>query len=177
MDKSGDTGAIGRGMLVAAWVLVLALLTWLFDDQITRQFNPNRNPEGQVTAEGVREVTLQRNAQGHYVANGTINDRPVQFLLDTGATDVAVSEKLADALGLVREGGAFSQTANGVVPVWRSRLDTVALGPIRLHEVRASILPSMPAAEQVLLGMSFLKRLELVQRDGTLTLRQTPASR
>ncbi len=172
-----DGSGLGRGMLIAAWVGALALLTLLFDGELARLLNPNRAPAGEVNDAGVREVTLQRNAQGHYVAGGRINGQAVTFLLDTGATDVAVPEALADRLGLPRGAGGFSQTANGVVAVWRSRLDTVSLGPIGLRDVSASIVPALALDGQVLLGMSFLKQLELVQQGQTLTLRQQPGTR
>jgi aspartyl protease family protein len=94
----------------------------------------------------------------------------VTFLLDTGATDVAIPEDLADRLRLERRGGGISQTANGPVAVWQTMLDTVTLGAISLSDVRASILPSMRGTEKVLLGMSFLKQLEFTQRDGQLIL-------
>lgn len=163
-------------MFIAAWVLGLGLMTMLFDDQIERMFNPNQNPQGNISDAGVREVVLDRNSQGHYVANGRINGREVSFLLDTGATDVAIPEEVAAQLGLRRGTGAFSQTANGVVAVWRTRLDSVSLGPIQLANVNATILPSMSGRERILLGMSFLKRLEMIQRGRTLTLRQLPRS-
>ncbi|MEJ2575122.1 MAG: TIGR02281 family clan AA aspartic protease [Gammaproteobacteria bacterium] len=161
-------------MMIAAWIGVLLLLTWLFEGEIARQFNPNPDPAGRVGEDGAVEVVLQRNAQGHYVAGGSINGRPVAFLLDTGATDVAVPASLAEKLRLPRLGSGFSRTANGVVQTWRSRLDRVALGPIELRDVRAAVLPGMAGDDHVLLGMSFLKRLELVQRGDTLTLRQFP---
>jgi len=163
---------LGKGMIFAAWILLLALLTLFFVGVLERRENPNSNPGGRVSEQGVREVVLERNAQGHYVASGTINGYPVVFLLDTGATDVAVSEALADRLGLEKRGGAFSHTANGVVAVWQTTLDRVKLGVIELRNVRATILPDLKPADQVLLGMSFLKKLELIQRDGVLTLRQ-----
>lgn len=163
---------LGKGMIFAAWFLLLALLTLFFGGVLERRENPNSNPGGRVSEQGVREVVLERNAQGHYVASGTINGYPVVFLLDTGATDVAVSEALADRLGLEKRGGAFSHTANGVVAVWQTTLDRVKLGVIELRNVRATILPDLKPADQVLLGMSFLKKLELIQRDGVLTLRQ-----
>lgn len=169
------TRGIGRGMLLAAWVLGLALLTLLFDGELRDMVNPNRDPTGLIAEDGVREVVLQRNAQGHYVANGRINGQPVTFLLDTGATDVAVPEELAQRLNLARGGGGFSQTANGVVAVWRSRLDAVQLGPIQLREVAASIVPGMAGSGPVLLGMSFLKQLEMRQQGNSLTLRQLAA--
>ena len=166
---------LGRGMLLVAWGLAIGMLTLFFTDVLERQYNPNRRVAGVVDAEGVREVVLQRNHRGHYVATGRINGGRVDFLLDTGATDVALSETLARRLGLPRRGGGISKTANGLVSVWHTRLDRVELGPIRLNDVSASVLPKM-GSEDVLLGMSFLKQLEMIQRGDRLTLRQYPGS-
>lgn len=174
MSGPADRRNMGKGMIIGAWVLLLALMTTLFQELLLQQHNPNQKPVGDVGADGVREVVLQRNSKGHYVADGSINGQPVTFLVDTGATDVAISEQLANRLGLEKTGGAFSRTANGVVAVWQSTLADVSLGVIRMQHVRASVLPDMQPANQVLLGMSFLKHLELVQRDGSLTLRQLP---
>lgn len=171
-----QTQGLGKGMLIGAWVLLLLLLTLFFGGVLEKRNNPNRDPSGKISEQGVREVVLKRNAQGHYVASGFINGYPVTFLVDTGATQVAISEKLAERLGLEKQGGTFSQTANGVVAVWQTRLDRVTLGVIEQRDVRATILPDLRPWNQVLLGMSFLKRLELVQRDGTLLLRQLPAA-
>jgi len=164
----------GRTMVILAWVGGLLFLTYLFQQLLDDQHNPNRQLEMLVGEDGVREVVLQRNRQGHYVADGLINGRVTTFLLDTGATDVALPEDLANRLNLSRHGRGMSQTANGAVMVYRTRLDSVQLGAVRLSDVRATILPSMDAGAPVLLGMSFLKHLELVQRDGYLTLRQGP---
>lgn len=164
---------IGRGMILAAWVLLLGLLTLFFSDLLDRQRNPNRNPASEQLADGIRQVVLQRNRQGHYVATGRINGVAVEFLLDTGATDVAIPQALAERLGLQRTGSALSRTANGVIAVWTTRLASVTLGDIALHDVRASVLPGQSPDDQVvLLGMSFLKRLEFTQRDGELLLLQ-----
>lgn len=174
MAEPTDRRSMGKGMIIGAWVLLLVLLTSLFQSLLEQQHNPNRNPTGGIGGDGVREVVLQRNKRGHYVADGSINGYPVVFLVDTGATDVAVSEALANRLGLEKSGGAFVSTANGVVAVWQSVLTHVSLGVIRIENVRASVLPDMQPANQVLLGMSFLKQLELIQRDGSLILRQLP---
>ena len=172
MNRSGNTERqLGKGMIYAAWILALGLLTWLFNGFLEHQRNPNRHAEAVVDGEGKVEVTLRRNRAGHYLAGGQINGRRVVFLLDTGATDVAVSQSLADKLGLKRRYRSVSRTANGQITTWSTRLDSVDLGGIRRHDVRASILPNMPGNE-VLLGMSFLKHLELIQRGDTLTLRE-----
>ena len=167
---------LGRGMWLLFWAALLGFTTFLFQGVIDDMVNPNRNLAQLTGPGGVAEVVLARNAKGHYVADGRINGYPVTFLLDTGATDVALSEGLADRLRLERMGGALSQTANGLVAVWQARLDSVQLGAIDLRDVRASIVPSMGMDSHVLLGMSFLKKLEMVQRDGHLTLRQRPGS-
>jgi len=165
------TRRFGRGMIVAAWLLVLALLTFTFHAYLDHRQNPNQNPESRLGEAGVKEVVLKRNPSGHYLARGKINGSPVTFLLDTGATDVAISEHLANRLKLRKGAARLSRTANGTVRTWHTLLDEVTLGSIKLRQVRASILPTMAAAE-VLLGMSFLKQLELVQRGNLLTLKQ-----
>lgn len=161
---------LGTGMTIVAWLSALALLTLLFSDLLDRQENPNRNVRALVGPEGARSVVLERNRAGHYVAAGRINGHPVTFLLDTGATDVAVPEAVARRIGLERGRPRLSRTAAGDVTTWTTLLRSVDLGGIELHAIPAVILPDL-AGEQVLLGMSYLKRLELVQRGNTLTLR------
>lgn len=171
-DSDTNTDGTARIMVILAWVAGLGFLTYFFQQTIEKRFNPNSQLAEQSLAAEAGEVSLRRNAKGHYVASGQINGTPVVFLLDTGATDVAIPEALADRLRLVRQAGGFSQTANGVVPVWSTRLDEVRLGGIRMQSVRASIVPSMDADDAVLLGMSFLKHLDWEQTGGLLTIRQ-----
>lgn len=171
-ETRDKTNGPARTMVILAWVFGLAFLTYLFQGLLDEQHNPNTRLDTVVGRDGGRAVTLQRNRQGHYVADGRINGRPVTFLLDTGATDVAIPAVLAQSLKLPRLRQGVSQTANGAVRVWRTRLDSVQLGAVQLHNVRATILPSMTGDAEVLLGMSFLKQLEMIQRDGFLTLRQ-----
>lgn len=116
------------------------------------------------------EVILQRNRMGHYVANGEINNQPVRFLLDTGATSISLPAEVAQRLGLKGTRKHQVETANGTITVSATRLHQVSLGGITLHNVRAHINPHMDG-EDVLLGMTFLKHLEMIQRGNTLTLR------
>lgn len=159
-------------MLFLAWILALALLTWFFSDLLERRENPNASPETRST-ENLREVILQRNRQGHYVANGLINGHSVVFFLDTGATTIAVPERVAQRIGLRRGAEIEVGTANGRVRNYLTRLDRVELGHIVQENVRATINPYMQG-DEILLGMSFLKNLELIQRpqDNILVLRQ-----
>jgi aspartyl protease family protein len=164
---------LGKGMIYAAWLLALVLLTLFFNNFLDKQHNPNQALTTQYKKEGIREVSLKRNRSGHYVANGMINGQSVVFFLDTGATIVSIPEHLADVLNLQKGRAILSSTANGVITTYSTKLDSVALGAIELHGVRASINPHM-SDDQILLGMSFLKNLDFAQRGDTLILRQYP---
>ena len=157
-------------MIFTAWIGAALLLTWLFAGALDRRENPNQVVETARTAGSV-EVKLSRNSMGHYVATGSINGREVRFFLDTGATHVALSESLARELDLERGASSYTQTANGTIITYQTVLERVGLGGIRLRDVTASINPRM-TGEEVLLGMSFLKHLEMIQRGDQLLLRQ-----
>ena len=167
-SNAGRAGAI---MTVLAWILVLGLLSLFFSGWLEKLNNPNQQVSTRLLADGVREVVLQQNRGGHYVANGTINGHPVTFLLDTGATSVSVPASIARPLGLKRGAPLRANTANGTITTYATRLDEVQLGDITLRNVRADINPRMQG-DEVLLGMSFLRKLEFTQRDRELTIRQ-----
>jgi aspartyl protease family protein len=156
-------------MILGAWSLLLLLLTLLFSQWLENQRNPNRELKVSIDESGDTALVLKRNRAGHYVAPGRINGVAVRFLLDTGATYVAVSSVLADKAGLERGTQARSRTANGVVRSWLTRIEQLQLGPIEMRDVKATILPNMPD-DEVLLGMSFLKHLTLKQQDGELVI-------
>jgi aspartyl protease family protein len=160
-------------MLVASFILGIFALTFVFDDLLDKQVNPNESPQYFESVGGLREVHLQQNRQGHYVASGLINDIPVTFLLDTGATDVAIPAPIAQAAGLRAGNESRAYTANGSVAVYSTRVDTLIIGNIVLHDIPASITPSM-AGDTILLGMSALRQIEFTQRGDRLTLRQLP---
>ena len=162
---------MGQWMTFGMWILLLGMLSYFFSGVLENQHNPNTTVAGRVTQEGVREITLQRNRFGHYVANGSINGNKVVFFLDTGATDVSVPVSVANRLGLKKGAPITFQTANGAAPGYLTTLDSVTLGNIQLNNIRASINPNVEF-DEILLGMSFLKQLEFTQRGDTLTLRQ-----
>ena len=161
---------IGKGMIVAAWILALTLLTFLFSGFLDRQRNPNQQLVSRISEDGIPEVALKRNRYGHYLATGHINGQPVRFLLDTGASDVVIPGPLAEQLKLTRGLPVAYQTANGTITGYRTLLDSVGLGPLHLKQVPASINPYFQS-DDILLGMSVLKHLEFTQRGDTLTLR------
>lgn len=157
-------------MITAAWILFLFILFSLFDYSILQRNNPNQNV-ATITTGDAKEIILQRNVHGHYVANGTINSQEITFLLDTGASDIAVSESFADKTGLIKGYPITVKTANGNVKAYRTRLESVAIGDIVLYDLNATILSNMQG-EQALLGMNFLKHFEIIQKGNTLTIKQ-----
>ncbi len=165
-DEQANTGRMGLAMMALAWLLVGALLVAVFSGVLERQRNPNRA----LVATGNGEVTLQRNRAGHYLAPGLVNGHSVDFLLDTGATSVVVPGHLAARLGLVPGPAGTATTAAGNVRIYHSVANSVRIGGIELSRVPTIINPHMDG-DTVLLGMSFMRELELVQRGDTLTLR------
>ena len=171
MSQQAPGKGAGRIFMILAWCAGLYLATQFFGRWEQRQENPNTEVTSQQ-GEGYIEVTLLGNAQGHFVASGRINNVPVQFLLDTGATDVAVPLDLAQQLALPQGAPVTLSTANGRAQGYRTQIDRLQLGAIVLRDVRAVAAPGLEG-EQVLLGMSALNKLEFTQRGGTMLLRQT----
>jgi aspartyl protease family protein len=171
MSEANAGRGVGKVMLIVAWALGLFLATRFFGQWQDAQRNPNQEVSSQQGA-GFIEVKLASNGQGHFLASGQINGQSVAFLLDTGATYVAVPGDLAERLGLKRGTPVSLQTANGSSTGYRTQLARLQLGDIVLQDVRALVAPGMDG-EEILLGMSALKQLEFSQRDGTLLLRQT----
>ncbi|MBX2807286.1 MAG: retroviral-like aspartic protease family protein [Cellvibrionaceae bacterium] len=162
--------ALGKRLSAIAWIIALLLLTWLFGSWEKVRFNPNASPKS-VQGEQMTQVTLLRNRYHHYVTSGTINNKEVVFLLDTGATDVVIPADIARDLNLHRGQRQTALTANGRVDVYTTIIDELRIGAIRLHNVDASINPGMND-QAILLGMSALKDIEFTQRGDALTLRQ-----
>jgi aspartyl protease family protein len=160
----------GKSFGIIAWICALFLLTLFFNDKLEKSWNPNSEVEHQLI-NNVPTVKLTRNKAGHYIANGFINNQPVTFMLDTGATNVAIPQVIADQLQLSKGRQYYTQTANGRAVSYATRLDSLELGAIVLHDVNASISPGFESNE-ILLGMSALKQLEFIQRGNQLTLRQ-----
>jgi aspartyl protease family protein len=127
----------------------------------------------EILARGV-EMTIQINEKGQFVTPGEINGGGISFLVDTGATHVSIGYSDALRLGLRQQlSGAeasTSQTAGGVVKSWLVKLDSVKIGSIRLRDVEGVVQEKdMPFA---LLGMSFLKSMEMQRKGDSLHLRK-----
>ena len=165
-SSSQDTGQHapprGRGFLWLGAIALLAGLTALFS-----AMDDGRRGAQMVQNSG-SGVVLQRDRSGHYLAVGQINGVEVEFLVDTGATDVAIPEDLARVLGLEFGPRVMVMTAAGPVSAWMTRLDEVRLGQLYLRDVRGTITRG-PMSE-VLLGMSFLRHFSLTQQGDELII-------
>lgn len=158
-------------MLFIAWIIALGLLTYLSSLYLESKHNPNQTLNSMTDARGVKTVTLKANRAHHYVMTGQINGQEVTLFLDTGASRVALSESLAKDLNLSLGPEATIQTASGYSQAFHTTLDTLTIGDIILYDIPALVSPDLPN-DDVLLGMSALKHLEIIQKDNEMILRQ-----
>ncbi|TVP89046.1 MAG: TIGR02281 family clan AA aspartic protease [Pseudomonadaceae bacterium] len=116
-------------------------------------------------------VSIGRTQGGHFRTTGSINGHNVQFMVDTGATSVAMNSQQAERMGLNYRGGRTVQatTASGHVPGYLVTLDRVRIGDIELTRVEGLVLEGGFPTE-VLLGNSFLSRLRMDDRGSVLIL-------
>lgn len=116
------------------------------------------------------KVTLSAGPGGHFIANGQINGGSVRMIVDTGATSVALPAGEARRLGINYRNGRMVpvNTANGTVPAYLVRLDSVRVGGLELFQVDALVQES--GLSVVLLGNSFLNRCELQRNAEQMTL-------
>lgn len=123
---------------------------------------------------GGSRVVLTAGPGGHFVTGGAINGRMVEFMVDTGATTVAMSAADADRIGLKYRDGqrGMAHTAGGMVPVYRVSLTSVRVGEVIVYGVDATVVQApMPF---VLLGNSFLGRFQMTRINDMLTLDKRP---
>ena len=135
---------------------------------------PSRLGSGVEAAGSGSSIVLPMGAGGHFGAAGSINGKPVNFLVDTGATSVALSQSEANRIGLEWKRGrpGLTQTANGAVPIYAVNLTSVRLGDVEIANVAAVVLPSdMPI---VLLGNSFLNRFNMRRDNDVMRLDKKP---
>ena len=126
-----------------------------------------------AASEGLRAANtliLGADAAGQFWTVGQINGKSVRFLVDTGASLIALPASLARNMGIDYKKGqqGFSSTAGGVVPVYRVSLDAVTIGAITLYRIEATVFEN--GLDVALLGMSFLNRLQMTRDGAQMTL-------
>jgi aspartyl protease family protein len=117
-----------------------------------------------------RQIVLPMGSGGHFTTIGTINGHVTSFLVDTGATNVSISQIEAEKLGLRYAYGKriVTQTANGIVPAYQFQLASVRIGDIEVRDVDAIVIPG--TMSHVLLGNSFLGRFQMRRENDVMTL-------
>lgn len=149
---------------VTVWLLLGAVvfLGW--------QWREHEARKASFSAEG-GVIEIRRGDDGHYHWPGTLNGRAVDFLVDTGATGVAIPARLAQELGLEPQGKVRSSTAGGSVTGDVVRADLVLDGGVRIERLRMVALPGL---DSPLLGMDVLGRLRWQQQGGSLRIDLRP---
>lgn len=147
--------------LTVIWICIAGAIYYLADNIQ----NPNK-----INALGSgEEVVLKRGLDGHYRAEALINGQKVNVLVDTGATGVAISQSVADKLKLKSISAIRTATANGDTVGYVVRLKSIKLGGIEAKNVSAMIAPGLEG--DVLLGMSFLGRMDVRLYKGEMTIK------
>lgn len=121
----------------------------------------------------VKEVRLQRGENGHYFTAGTINGRQTNFLVDTGASSVAMSSSEASGLGVEYKNGRKVRvnTASGTSEAYEITLNQVAIGGVSVNNVQAFVIEG-DYPLHILLGNSFLSEVEMRVDQGVLVLQK-----
>ncbi|KTD32992.1 aspartyl protease [Legionella nautarum] len=152
----------GRFMFIIAWLIFFVLLFIFF-----RYYNQEEKGSYQVEH---GTVTITPDAQGHYRIDGYINDSPVKFIVDTGASLVAIPQTLATELNLQGRYQVNLQTAGGEVTGSLTRLQQLTFAGFTFSNVKAVIVPS--EGDLVLLGMNVLSQFNLSQQDKRLVIKK-----
>ena len=149
-------------------------------DQATLEINGKRHTlrvgdapasvGGGLSSHRGTKIVLTAASGGHFLTQGAINGRAVQFMVDTGATLVGMGVSDAERLGLNYKTGqlGYAGTANGTVAAWRMTLASVRIGDVEVHNVEALVTPHpMP---YILLGNSFLTRFQMKRDNDQMVL-------
>ena len=141
-------------------------------DGVERAYSLSRESSAGFAAPTKSQTSIARGGDGHYRVAGSIGGQPMQFLVDTGATSVALNESQARRLGVdFRTQGRpmVVNTASGTARAWLVTLDRVKIGPLEVLGVEAAVLEG-DSPTDALLGMSFLNRVRWREDQGLLVL-------
>lgn len=141
-------------------------------DGVERPYSLSRESSAGFAAPGKSQTSIARGGDGHYRVAGSIGGQPMQFLVDTGATSIALNESQARRLGIdFRAQGRpmVVNTASGTARAWLVNLNRVKAGPLEVLGVEAAVLEGESPTD-ALLGMSFLNRVRWREDQGLLVL-------
>jgi aspartyl protease family protein len=149
-------------VIISIWVALASVIYFIVESM--------QRPNTLHALGNERTVVLKRGMDGHYRAEALINGEKVDVLVDTGATGVAISQRVADRLNLKSLTAVRTNTANGTSIGYMVRLSSVKIGGVEANNVSAMIAPGLEG--DVLLGMSFLARMDVRLFKGEMTIKQ-----
>ena len=167
-------------MIMAAFLVGLGTIMAEMADKMTASPALAKSVARQAPVEtpaqtGGRSLSIPRDARGHFQTEGRIDGQRIGFMVDTGASVVALNEKSAARFGFRPSRSDYTttvSTANGTIKAARTRLAMVELGGIVVRDVDAMVLPDEALSEN-LLGLSFLSKLKRFEyANGRLVLEQ-----
>ncbi len=148
---------------IALWSLIIASITLLHNNRfnfinIKNNIISSFSPSQPIMAEN--KVILTKDLDGHFHVKGQIDDKPVKFMIDTGASNIVLNRQAAERIGINLKELNFNQitkTANGTGSMASIRLKKIAIGNIILYDIPATVNSSN--MDESLLGMDFLNHL------------------
>jgi len=160
--KSFSPTLTGLIPMMVFWCVVMGLLYLL----MTHYLKPK---QAQVRSNG--DLVIQRSTDGHFYTLGSVNGREVQFMVDTGASLVTVSDAFARQAGLRGGTPTTFSTANGQRPGRVVESVKIAIGPISVSHVRVGVGLRLGDDNQALLGQSFLSKFDITMGQNQMVLR------
>ncbi len=163
----------GFFMFMFFWAVVFVVMVYWFENVLNERLNPNK---AVLLADQEGELVLKKNLHGHFIAEGYVNGHLVEFVVDTGATSVAIPANVAVDLELDFTGTkARINTANGEVVGHEVNIDSLQIGPILVRKLSGLTIPRSED-RIVLLGMNVLGDLDIQLSGDTMRLRPAVAT-
>ena len=175
------SGVMRDILFVAGAIAVAGVVMAQMADRMTPASAHNNAPRKELTVgvaaapTAARSISIPRDARGHFQTDGRIDGQRIDFMVDTGASVVALNERSAARFGLRPSRGDYNATvttANGTIKAARTRIAMMDVGGLIVRDVDAMVLPDEALSEN-LLGLSFLSRLKRFEyANGQLVLEQ-----
>lgn len=161
-NTESESRQLGAAFLVVGWIAAIAIVALLLNNTLFATKKPSISE-----SDAGKQISIYRDYDSHFRIKGAINGIPVTFLIDTGATSLAISEELATKAHLEQQAPLVTETANGEARGYFTKIDKLDIGGVEVNNVSAVIIPGLDVA---LLGMNVLSKFSIQQTNDTLTL-------
>ncbi len=161
-NTESQSRQLGATFLVIGWITVIAIFALLLNSTLFGTKAPSISE-----SDAGKQISIPKDYDSHFRVKGEINGIPVTFLIDTGATSIAISPELAKQANLSNKTRITMETANGEVSGYLTRIENLNIAGIEIKNVSAVIIPELDTA---LLGMNVLSKFSIQQTKDTLTL-------